>query len=140
MPIQLWPEVRRWVTRLAGRNRRAAGVFLAGQTDCLQMPGQRRPRPKDQPPGGFSRKWPSGFLAPRSQTAAGLPAYSPELNPQEHVCDDLREKAFANRVTANMEEWIVGLKQGLEEVSADAQRLRRLTVWPWIVSLNWTVK
>ena len=69
-----------------------------------------------------------------------LPAYSPELNPQEHVCDDLREKAFANRVTANMEEWIVGLKQGLEEVSADAQRLRRLTVWPWIVSLNWTVK
>ena len=33
-----------------------------------------------------------------------LPAYSPELNPQERVWDDLREKAFPNRVSANMEE------------------------------------
>ena len=68
-----------------------------------------------------------------------LPAYSPELNPQEHVWDDLREKAFPNRVSANMEQVIAGLKQGLAEMSADAQRLRSLTAWPWIVSLNLTV-
>ena len=65
-----------------------------------------------------------------------LPAYSPELNPQERVWDDLREKAFPNRVSANMEEVIAGLKQGLGEMSGDAQRLRSLTAWPWIVSLN----
>jgi len=68
-----------------------------------------------------------------------LPAYSPELNPQEHVWDDLREKAFPNRVSANMEEVIAGLKQGLGEMSGDAQRLQNLTAWPWIVSLNLTV-
>ena len=68
-----------------------------------------------------------------------LPAYSPELNPQEHVWDDLREKEFPNRVSANMEQVIVGLKQGLGEMSADAQRLRSLTAWPWIISLNLTV-
>ena len=39
-----------------------------------------------------------------------LPAYSPELNPQEHVWDDLREKAFPNRVSTNMEEGLVGSK------------------------------
>ncbi|MGH6855371.1 MAG: transposase [Burkholderiales bacterium] len=27
-----------------------------------------------------------------------LPAYAPELNPQEHVWDELREKEFPNRV------------------------------------------
>ena len=27
-----------------------------------------------------------------------LPSYSPELNPQEHVWDELREKEFPNRV------------------------------------------
>src|SRR5204863_991948 len=27
-----------------------------------------------------------------------LPAYSPELNPQEHLWDELREKEFPNRV------------------------------------------
>jgi hypothetical protein len=65
-----------------------------------------------------------------------LPAYSPELNPQEHVWDDLREKAFPNYVSANMDQVIAGLKQGLGEMSGDAQRLRSLTAWPWIVSLN----
>src|ERR1035437_10232624 len=32
-----------------------------------------------------------------------LPGYSPELNPQEHVWDELREKEFPNRVFESME-------------------------------------
>ena len=69
-----------------------------------------------------------------------LPAYSPELNPQEHVWDDLREKAFPNRVSRDMDEVILRLKQELEQMSADAQRVRSLTAWPWILSLILTVK
>jgi len=68
-----------------------------------------------------------------------LPPCSPELNPQEHVWDDLREKEFPNRVSADMEQVIAGLKHGLGEMSADTQRLRSLTAWPWIISLNLTV-
>ncbi len=68
-----------------------------------------------------------------------LPAYSPELNPQEHVWDDLREKAFPNRVCADMDQVVAGLKQELGQMSADAHRLRGLTAWPWILSLNLTV-
>ncbi len=37
----------------------------------LSGTSQRRPRIKDPPPGGFSGKRPSGFVAPRSQTAGG---------------------------------------------------------------------
>src|SRR6185437_9916085 len=37
-------------------------------------PSQRRPQAKDPPPGGFSRKRPSGFVAPQSKIHQG---YSP---------------------------------------------------------------
>ena len=69
-----------------------------------------------------------------------LPAYSPELNPQEHVWDELREKGFPNLVSTDMELVVARLKQVLGEMSADAQRIRSLTAWSWIVSLNLTMK
>jgi hypothetical protein len=67
-----------------------------------------------------------------------LPPYSPQLNPQEHVWDDLREKEFPNRVFNHLDGVIRQLEQGLPRLAADAQRLRSLTAWPWIVSLNLT--
>jgi transposase len=32
-----------------------------------------------------------------------LPPYAPELNPQEHVWDELREKEFPNRVFSHLD-------------------------------------
>lgn len=77
---------------------------------------------------------------PENMRLIRLPPYSPELNPQEHIWDDLREKAFPNRVSATMDQVVAALKQGLVGMSADPERLRNLTAWPWIVSLNLTVK
>ena len=65
-----------------------------------------------------------------------LPPYAPELNPQEHVWDELREKEFPNRVFNHMDAVIRQLEQGLPRLAADSDRLRSLTAWPWIVSLN----
>ena len=65
-----------------------------------------------------------------------LPGYSPELNPQEHVWDELREKEFPNRVFETMEGVIGQLEAGLPRLAANTQALRSLTAWPWIVSLN----
>lgn len=79
------------------------------------------------------------LAVPENVRLIALPPYSPELNPQEHVWDDLREKGFPNRVSADMERVIATLKQVLAEMSADAQRVRSLTAWPWIFSLNLTV-
>jgi hypothetical protein len=65
-----------------------------------------------------------------------LPPYAPELNPQEHVWDELREKEFPNRVFNHLDAVIRQLHQGLPRLAADRERLRGLTAWPWIVSLN----
>ncbi|MCC6129683.1 MAG: IS630 family transposase [Acidobacteria bacterium] len=65
-----------------------------------------------------------------------LPGYSPELNPQEHVWDELREKEFPNRVFDSIEGVVAQLEAGLPRLAADTDGLRSLTAWPWIVSLN----
>ena len=64
-----------------------------------------------------------------------LPPYSPELNPQEHVWDELREKEFPNRVFESMDGVLAQLHAGLPRLAANTQGLRSLTAWPWIVSL-----
>jgi hypothetical protein len=64
-----------------------------------------------------------------------LPAYAPELNPQEHIWDELREKEFPNRVFNHMDAVIRQLESGLPRLATDTERLRSLTAWPWIVSL-----
>jgi transposase len=47
----------------------------------------------------------SGDLAiPANVTLAFLPAYSPELNPQEHIWDEIREKIFKNYAAKSMDE------------------------------------
>lgn len=65
-----------------------------------------------------------------------LPAYAPELNPQEHVWDEIREKEFPNRVFSDLASVTGQLECGLPQLAADRERLRSLTGWPWIVSLN----
>jgi len=65
-----------------------------------------------------------------------LPGYSPELNPQEHVWDELREKEFPNRVFDSLDGVLAQLRSGLPRLAANTEALRRLTAWPWIVSLN----
>ena len=65
-----------------------------------------------------------------------LPAYAPELNPQEHVWDEIREKEFPNRVFSDLASVTDQLECGLPQLAADRERLRSITGWPWIVSLN----
>jgi transposase len=46
----------------------------------------------------------SGLLTiPGNIRLLPLPPYSPELNPVEHIRDDLREKAFHNRIFDSIE-------------------------------------
>lgn len=68
-----------------------------------------------------------------------LPSYSPELNPQEHVWDELREKEFPNRVFDSLDGVLAQLRTGLPRLAGNTIGLRSLTAWPWIVSLNLNV-
>jgi transposase len=58
------------------------------------------------------------------------PAYNPELNPVEHIWDELREKYFHNRVFPSLEQLIEALCQGLNALAADSERLCSLTGFP----------
>ena len=65
-----------------------------------------------------------------------LPAYAPELNPQEHIWDDIREKKFPNRVYSNMAGVIQQLEAGSPRLASDTNRLRSIMEWPWIIRLH----
>jgi len=73
---------------------------------------------------------------PENVRLVALPPYAPELNPQEHVWDELREKEFLNHGIQLVEDAAQQLEHGLPRMSADHAGLRSLTAWPWIVSLN----
>lgn len=65
-----------------------------------------------------------------------LPAYSPELNPQEHLWDEIREKQFPNRVFDSLESVKKQLKSGLVRLAKDRSRVQSITAWPWIITLT----
>ena len=76
------------------------------------------------------------LAVPDNMRLVALPGYSPELNPQEHVWDELREKEFPNRVFADLESVIGQLHEGLPRLASNPKALTSLTAWPWIISLN----
>jgi hypothetical protein len=87
---------------------------------------------------GASSHKAKALTVPENIKLLPLPPYSPELNPQEHVWDELREKFFPNRVMDHMDQMIRQLQDGLQCFAADPDRMRSLSAWPWIISLNLT--
>jgi hypothetical protein len=75
------------------------------------------------------------LVVPENIRLLRLPAYAPELNPQEHVWDEVREKEFPNRVFSDLDSVTGQLERGLPQLAADHERLRSITAWPWIISL-----
>lgn len=75
------------------------------------------------------------LVIPENIRLLRLPPYAPELNPQEHVWDELREKEFPNRVFSDLAGVTRQLENGLPTLAADHERLRSIAAWPWIVSL-----
>jgi Winged helix-turn helix/DDE superfamily endonuclease len=58
------------------------------------------------------------------------PAYSPQLNPTEHIREDLREKQFPNVACSSLDEVIDRLCEGLIRLESEPQRLRSMTYFP----------
>jgi hypothetical protein len=58
------------------------------------------------------------------------PAYSPEVNPVEHLWEELREKYLHNLVFPSLEELIDMLCHALNELSEDTERLRSMMFFP----------
>ena len=71
---------------------------------------------------------------PQNMRLLSLPPYAPELNPVEHVWDELREKHFHNTVFASLSALEDHLEIALREFEQDHARIQSIVAWPWIVN------
>ena len=71
---------------------------------------------------------------PENMRLVKLPPYAPELNPVEHIWDDLREKSFHNRVFKSIDALEQHLSASLLQMERDTQRVHSIVNWPWIIS------
>jgi transposase len=62
-----------------------------------------------------------------------LPAYSPELNPVEHIWDELREKGFHNRVFSSLDAIEEHLLSELRRLENNPSITKSISSWPWII-------
>jgi len=60
------------------------------------------------------------------------PAHSPELNPAEHVWEELREKNFTNKAFRSLKEVEEALCTGIMDITNNPERLRSLTYFPYL--------
>ena len=64
------------------------------------------------------------------------PAHSPELNPVEHIWDELREKYFHNRAFASLDAVEEALIAGLNHLDTEPERVRSMTYFPHFRNLS----
>jgi len=74
------------------------------------------------------------LAAPSNMRLLLLPPYSPELNPVEHLWDELREKYFHNRVFSSLADVEQHLFETLVAFERSTERIRSICAWPWIIN------
>jgi transposase len=76
------------------------------------------------------------LLLPANMRLVFLPPWRPQLNPVEHLWDEVREKWFGNRVFASLsavEEQLITALKTLEE---DSPRVASVTGFDWIKNIQ----
>jgi transposase len=73
------------------------------------------------------------LLLPESMELVPLPPYCPDLNPEEQVWDELREKAFGNRVFDSLDAVADAGADGLRKIESNPESLKRLAGRDWIL-------
>jgi transposase len=68
-----------------------------------------------------------------------LPAYSPELNPVEHIWDHLRENYISNRTFVTLGAVVNQLRVGLHNLHHQPALVRSMTSFDWIQTLSLTL-
>lgn len=63
-----------------------------------------------------------------------LPPYSPELNPQEHLWDEIREKGFHNKAFDSMSPLEDALVDQLLMLENNQHRVKSIAGWDWIIN------
>jgi transposase len=72
---------------------------------------------------------------PENMRLLPLPPYSPELNPVEHLWEEIREKWFPNLVFDSLMGVEDRLVEALAALEKNSQRVAQITGFDWIVSI-----
>ena len=73
------------------------------------------------------------LIVPENMTLVRLPPHAPELNPVEHVRDELREKDFANRVFDSLGAAIAQAARRLMRLEEHPDILKSIVGWDWVL-------
>ena len=76
----------------------------------------------------------STLKIPKNMLLISLPTYAPELNPVEHLWDELREKTFGNVLFDSIEALEEHLDVSLKAMELNTQKVHSIAAWPWIIS------
>ena len=75
------------------------------------------------------------LVAPPNIRLLPLPPYAPELNPVEHLWEELREKCFHNKVFSCLDALEDDLAMGLMAMENTPEVVQSITNWPWIINV-----
>lgn len=76
----------------------------------------------------------AALQAPTNMRLLSLPPYAPELNPVEHIWDELREKYFHNKAFDSLNALEDQLEVGLVALEKDQCRVKSIVSWDWIIN------
>jgi transposase len=82
--------------------------------------------------GWYSSKKP---IAPPNMRLLSLPPYAPELNPLEHIWDELREKCSHNKAFNSIDALEDDLAMGLLTMENMPAVIESIAAWPWIINI-----
>lgn len=60
------------------------------------------------------------------------PPYSPEVNPTEHIWDEIREKYLHNHIFASLDETMDKVSNGIRELSLKTELIKSMTLFPFL--------
>jgi transposase len=72
------------------------------------------------------------LIVPRNITLHWLPPYSPELNPVEHLWDEIREKWFQNRYFQSLDAVEDQLVDALAFLMRHPELVKTMTLFNWM--------
>jgi transposase len=72
---------------------------------------------------------------PENMRLVRLPPYSPELNPAEHLWEEIREKWFPNLVFRELDDVEDVLEGALRTLEHEPDRVASLAGFDWLVSI-----
>ena len=74
------------------------------------------------------------LVVPENMRLEALPPYSPQLNPVEHIWDEIREKWFANEVFNSLDAVEDRLVEALVALENDRELVASTTGFDWIIN------